>query len=218
MIIPYWIYRVFSLVSPQMSQVLPRKHWERVSVRENNEPLVVCDGFKLRMTVAQKIERVKEQLPEGLYLKLLDGYRSLERQQKIWERKWNTVQSENPDWSDDQINREVGLVVARPAGITNHVCGGAVDVCLVNAQGEMLDFGTEYGPADELGRSKCPMFAKTLTQTQIKNRSILRKAMEQQGFVWYPGEWWHYCYGDRMWAVYTGRTACMYGPVSEYEK
>jgi D-alanyl-D-alanine dipeptidase len=218
MIIPYWVYRVVAIPYRQINRVLPRIHWERVSVQENNEPLVEYKGFKIRSIVVQKIERVKQRLPEGIYLKLLDGYRSLDRQQQAWERKWNVVKSENPDWSDEQIDQEVGLVVARPNGVTNHVCGGAVDVCLVNAQGEMLDFGTGYGPADELGRSKCPMFAKTLTQTQIKNRALLRRAMEQQGFVWYPGEWWHYCYGDRMWAVYTGRTECMYGPVSEYEK
>jgi D-alanyl-D-alanine dipeptidase len=39
--------------------------------------------------------------------------------------------------------------------------------------------------------------------------------MEAEDFVWYPGEWWHYCYGDRMWAVYSGRTECMYGSLEE---
>ncbi|MEI8224115.1 MAG: M15 family metallopeptidase [bacterium] len=218
MIIPYWIYRITSIPYRQIIHVLPRKHWEHVSIQENDESLVVYDGFKIRGTVAQKIEQVKKQLPEGVYLKLLDGYRSLERQQQAWERKWSVVKSENPDWSDEQINQEVGLVVARPAGITNHVCGGAVDVCLVNDQGVMVDFGTEYGPADELGRSTCPMFSRNITTAQEQNRTILRKAMESAGFVWYPGEWWHYCFGDRMWAVYTGRTTCIYGPVSEYEK
>lgn len=218
MIIPYWIYRITAIPYRQIIHVLPRKHWGRVTIQENNEPLVAYQGFMIRSALAQKLEQVKGQLPEGVQLKLLDGYRSLERQQQAWDVKWNTVKFEHSNWSDEQINQEVGLVVARPAGITNHVCGGAVDVCLVNDQGEMVDFGTEYAPADELGRSKCPMFAKTLTQLQIKNRTLLRTAMEQQGFVWYPGEWWHYCYGDRMWAVYTGRTACTYGPVSEYEK
>lgn len=104
-------------------------------------------------------------------------------------------------------------VVARPEGISNHVCGGAIDVCLVDEQGVMLDFGTDYAAAGEAGRRMCPMFAPGLTPEQIRNRKMLRRAMESAGFVWYPGEWWHYCYGDRMWAVYSGRTECCYGPV-----
>jgi D-alanyl-D-alanine dipeptidase len=124
------------------------------------------------------------------------------------------VKSENPDWSDEEINHEVGLVVARPIGITNHVCGGAVDVMLVNQNNEPLDFGTKYAPVDESGRKKCPMFADDLTDEQKQNRKLLRNRMESVGFVWYPGEWWHYCYGDRMWALYTGQKKCFYGPIN----
>ncbi|MCC6520971.1 hypothetical protein IT403_03270 [Candidatus Nomurabacteria bacterium] len=40
--------------------------------------------------------------------------------------------------------------------------------------------------------------------------------MTSVGFVYYPGEWWHYCYGDRMWAVYSRRKECVYGPVQNF--
>ncbi len=96
------------------------------------------------------------------------------------------------------------------------MCGGAVDVCLVNESGGMLDFGTGYAAAGFACRRKCPMFARDLTSEQVKNRKILRDAMTSAGFVYYPGEWWHYCYGDRMWAVYTGRDECFYGPVANH--
>jgi hypothetical protein len=29
----------------------------------------------------------------------------------------------------------------------------------------------------------------------------------------YPSEWWHWSYGDRYWALMTGATAAVYGPV-----
>jgi D-alanyl-D-alanine dipeptidase len=27
----------------------------------------------------------------------------------------------------------------------------------------------------------------------------------------YPAEWWHYSYGDRMWAAYSNRRTAIYG-------
>ena len=35
--------------------------------------------------------------------------------------------------------------------------------------------------------------------------------MENAGFKNYPNEWWHFCYGDRMWAAYSKRKDCFYG-------
>lgn len=214
--IPYSIYKIQLLFRKQITKTLPVLFWKKVIIHENNEPLVDYCGFQVRKAIAEKLDYAKKKLPQGISLKLLDGYRSLERQRQVWDRKWDIVKSENPNWSDDKIDQEVRLVVARPYGITNHVCGGAVDVCLMNESGEMLDFGTEYAAAGEASRRKCPMFASDLTPEQVRNRKILRDTMTSAGFVYYPGEWWHYCYGDRMWAVYTGRSECFYGPVANH--
>ena len=39
---------------------------------------------------------------------------------------------------------------------------------------------------------KAPDYTKTLTQEQIDNRMILRKAMVDNGFRPLPEEWWHF--------------------------
>jgi D-alanyl-D-alanine dipeptidase len=57
------------------------------------------------------------------------------------------------------------------------------------------------------------MLSDKITEEQKANRKILRDAMEKEDFVWYPGEWWHYCFGDRMWAVYSNQKECFYGPI-----
>lgn len=226
--LPYFFYQILSLGKKQITRTLPRKFWDRIEIIENNELLIelqiteklilqmadIPTSFLVRKTVAEKLYTASNNLPDGIRLVVIEGYRSMEKQQRAWDRKFNVVKSENPNWTDEQINQEVGLVVARPAGITNHICGGAVDVMLVNQNNEPLDFGTEYAPADEIGRSKCPMFAEDLTGKQKQNRELIRNVMESVGFVWYPGEWWHYCYGDRMWALYSGRNKCFYGPIN----
>lgn len=229
--LPYFIYRLLALTNRQITRTLPRKFWDRVEIIENNEPLIelqetkklilqsdktfpgIMTSFFVRKTVAEKLYNVSEKLPNGIKLGIIEGYRSIKNQQHAWDAKCNVVRSEHPDWSNDRIDQEVGLIVARPVGITNHICGGAVDVILVDQNNDPLDFGTGYAPTDEIGRKKSPMFADGLIDAQKKNRKLLRKAMESSGFVWYPGEWWHYCYGDRMWALYTGRRQCLYGPI-----
>lgn len=205
---------MFSYGFSQIKYTLPSRFWKRVLIVENGEPMVFYDGHMIRKTVAEKLDQVKSVLPKGVHLKLIDGYRSSEQQKVAWDYKYNAIKKENPSWDEDMIASEVGLLVARPSPITNHNCGGAVDVCLVSEQGHAFSFGTEYAAVDEQGRKKCPMFAQGLNTEQKENRKILRDAMESAGFVWYPGEWWHYCYGDRMWAVYTGRKRCFYGPVT----
>jgi D-alanyl-D-alanine dipeptidase len=60
---------------------------------------------------------------------------------------------------------------------------------------------------------KFKMLSDKITDEQKANRKILRDAMEKEDFVWYPGEWWHYCFGDRMWAVYSNQRECFYGPI-----
>ncbi len=157
-------------------------------------------------------------------LVLIEGYRSIKDQQQSWDEKVNYVRSQHPDLSLVEIEQQVVWVIARPSEYSNHNCGGAVDVTLVYENGDLVDMGTPYpsGGANnqldkELSRETCeryPMFSPHITQKQQDNRKILRTAMECAGFVWYPGEWWHYCYNDRMWAVYSGNRECGYGPVN----
>jgi D-alanyl-D-alanine dipeptidase len=65
---------------------------------------------------------------------------------------------------------------------------------------------------------KVHMHSDLITEEQKVNRTLLREAMTKAGFAYYPLEWWHYCWGDRMWAVYSNQTKCFYGPVKEVDE
>ena len=88
---------------------------------------------------------------------------------------------------------------------------GAVDISLCDQNGQDYDMGTGYLEVS----SKIITDAKGLTQEQKKNRALLKKTMENEGFKNYPYEWWHFCYGDRMWAAYSGYKECFYGMPSK---
>ena len=43
------------------------------------------------------------------------------------------------------------------------------------------------------------------------NRKLLLRTMQKQGFVNYPNEWWHFCYGDKLYAAYKFEKQAIYG-------
>lgn len=222
----------------QITNILPRSKWLDIVIKENNEPLVeitetnklkiskIVKGysvsFKVREGVAQKLYNVADSLPQGICLLVIEGYRSVEDQKKSWDNGVSMRMKEQSQQSTEEIERQVSLVTARPNELANHNCGGAVDVTLLNEDGTSVPMGTPYpseiqenisGIQKKYRMFPNSLFKRRITKEEEENRKILRTKMEEQGFVWYPGEWWHYCYGDRMWAVYTKRKECMYGPV-----
>jgi len=216
----------------EITKTLPRSQWQNVVIRETGEPLVEVKQtsrlkiglvtklyepfFFVRQTVEEKLLSVSEILPTGVNLVLIEGYRTLKSQQESWDRKFQKIKEENPIWTDEQIEQQVRLVIAKPAPLANHHCGGAVDITLAYSDGTLLDMGTPY-PSEAMSADwykKLQMLSSEISEEQKANRKILRDAMETENFVWYPGEWWHYCYGDRMWAVYSGQAECFYGPAS----
>lgn len=217
----------------QIKNVLPRSEWLKTTIIENNDPLVEIKETKrlktglisksyyspfrfVRKTVAEKLYKVSESLPKELNLVLIEGYRTIASQLELWDHKMEKTRKENSLWTEEQVEQQVRLLIAKPSPLANHHCGGAVDITLAYSNGTLVDMGTPY-PSESMNITewceKFNMLSNEITPEQIKNRKILRDAMEKQGFVWYPAEWWHYCFGDRMWAVYSRQLVCSYGPI-----
>lgn len=77
--------------------------------------------------------------------------------------------------------------IARRSG---HSRGSTVDLTLLDERtGERLDMG---GAFDYFGERSHPGFIGDLTQEQMTNRMLLRKAMLRRGFKPLSTEWWHF--------------------------
>lgn len=237
---PYWLYRLVSLGYRQIIRTLPVRFWKTIRVEETNEPLVLVHSterittgvihkkyqasYIVRAEVARRLEIASRVLPNDMKLVLIEGYRSIRNQQNSWDEKVAHVRGMYPELSDREIETALVQVIARPSELSNHNCGGAVDVALMYRDGTLVDMGSEYPAGDGANSltqelswevvSRHPMLSKKITQSQKHNRAVLRSAMEYAGFVWYPGEWWHYCYNDRMWAVCSNKSSCGYGPIN----
>ena len=107
---------------------------------------------------------------KGYRLVLFDGYRPLEVQKKFWEV-----------YPDPQY-------VADPANGSRHNRGAAIDLSLADKDGKPLTMPTDF---DYFGEEAHHDYMQ-LSDEQIRNRSILREAMEAHGFQKLDSEWWHY--------------------------
>ena len=166
----------------------------------------------LRVKVYQLLKQAQRTLPKGYYFKICSAYRSLIEQRQLWDEECRRQQAAHPEWTRAELLRRVKAVYADPRfGFGGHQTGGALDVTLCDSKGHDYDMGTAYL---EMGKST-PMWALRLSREARRNRRILYRAMAKQGFQNYPPEWWHYCYGDRMWAAYKRKKNAFYGLIEK---
>lgn len=85
--------------------------------------------------------------------------------------------------------------VANPDFGSIHNFGFALDLSLVDSDGNELDMGTPYdtfSPLSEPVREEQFLKEQKLSQKQIASRRLLRRVMEDSGFFQLGNEWWHY--------------------------
>lgn len=139
------------------------------------EKVYDCGECYLRLkTIISLIAANKKFIEKGYRIKLFDCYRPLDIQKKMWKIVSNPIYVANP---------EKGSI---------HNRGGAVDITLVDSNGNELDMGTTF---DHFG-VEAAHFHENLTKIQKKNRKILRKIMMKSNFQLFESEWWHYNLND----------------------
>jgi zinc D-Ala-D-Ala dipeptidase len=85
--------------------------------------------------------------------------------------------------------------VADPEDGSVHNFGSAVDLSLIDKNGNSLDMGTGFDYFGELAEpiaEKKMLKEQKLNVSQINNRKILRDSMESSGFKVRYNEWWHF--------------------------
>jgi len=189
-----------------------------VPVRDVDEPLVVLHpGFGssqclVRSELATRLESARAALPSGICLRVVEGYRPAYRQQAIIVRYSAEISAVRPGIGESELRVLASRYVA-PLAVAPHVAGAAVDVTLVDSSGRELDLGTPIDATPEQSGGRCYFAAEGISREARANRDLLARVLCREGLVNYPTEWWHYSYGDRYWALATGASAALYGPV-----
>lgn len=172
---------------------------------------------KIRKTVYEKLCKVQNDLPKGLYIRLYEGFRSLEVQQLLFEDVYQTTAKRLPNVTPAELFRETTRLVSPvinldgTKNIPTHSTGGAVDVEIVTEEGELIDMGMEAKDWNNVDPDLCLTHCNQISKTAQANRLLLLKIMESHEFINYPTEWWHFSYGDRYWAYHQTTKQAIYG-------
>lgn len=111
-----------------------------------------------------------------------------------------------------------------PATPPPHSTGAAVDLTLATREGEALAMGSAIDAIGSVSEpdhflvraQQLPACNERTTCLQWHSRRCaLRDAMAEAGFAQHPNEWWHFSWGDQLWAWRTGQNAAVYGRAPE---
>ncbi len=191
-------------------------------------------GLYARHTVAQKLLTIDKQLQNwGLRLFLHDAYRPLAVQQYFHD-EWMParVKKANPHFSQEQVMAETEKYWAAPSeseySPSPHASGGAIDLTLVFHDGgdrfcDAPFMGSVFDDFCDLSHTdyfeqNAPRYNSTSDEEARANRRILYWTMLEHGFANHPNEWWHYSWGDQMWARLQGKEKGVYGLARFEEK
>lgn len=191
-----------------------------VPIKECNEPFVPLKGISprirlqmpipwVRHEVAEMLVAAAESLPEGLFLVVITGYRSLKMQARAYRRYFRHLRRQHPRWPLSVLRRETNrfLHPVHSKSPPGHCTGGSVDVALAYGNGRRLDTASSEIP----DANTWATFYRHLTTAARANRALLYSTMLEAGFTNCYDEWWHYSYGDTAWAARLGKPHAIYG-------
>lgn len=201
-----------------------------IPVQECHEPLVdlkdlnfqaslarasFYDGYtKVRQSVANKLLEAQRSLPRGMTFLFSEGHRPISLQQTMYKEYCEHLAQVNPAWDEDTVKREATKYIASPQDVPPHSTGGAIDITLIDENGNELDMGSILDEAPDKNENRNFTQAENISTQAKANRKILIDALVHVGFVNYPAEWWHWSYGDKYWAYHSGNPHSIYGSVS----
>lgn len=180
------------------------------------------DALVLRKGAAERLARVNAKLaPAYLELFLFDAWRP-QAVQRYFHDVWlpNELRRRDPSLDGDALKREVEAYWAAPsagAGAPSpHSTGGAVDLTIRWRGGEPLFMGSLFDDASPISHTA---HFETVPSGEVisfsaeearANRRLLYWLMREAGYASNPTEWWHFSFGDQMWAQATGAPAALY--------
>jgi zinc D-Ala-D-Ala dipeptidase len=184
--------------------------------------------FYLRSRVIEKlmeVNRILAQLKSGYQITVYDAYRPVVVQQfmvihayqdLIKARELDPLQISNQQKED--LMQDVYQFWAIPsydlASPPPHSTGAAVDVTFIDEARKEINMGSAIDLISPLSH---PNYFQEKAQEDFqqyhRDRQLLNQAMTSAGFQRHPNEWWHFSWGDQMWAWLTEAPEAFYGRV-----
>ncbi|MGR0278851.1 M15 family metallopeptidase [Marinomonas dokdonensis] len=169
----------------------------------------------VRETVFEKLHEVVSLLPKRTRLVVLDGWRPFSVQQYLFDTLINILKKSYPECPEEYLHEKAKRLVSPPStdvkSPSPHLTGGSIDVTLCDNIGRFIDMGTHFDEASQDSWTDALEASRWENTEAQRNRRILFHAMTEAGFTNLPSEWWHYDFGNQLWAYRTGNTQANYG-------
>lgn len=155
----------------------------------------------LRNGLVDRLVAANARLPDEFQLVIIDGWRPRSFQYELY------------SYYKDLLGNDITGFVADPGtgAVPPHTTGGAVDLTL-RWRGAPLGLGSdfdEFSPAAAAGSGSL----EGLSSRAQRLRALMSRVLQDEGFVPYPLEWWHWSYGDQLWAKRGGHRCAIYNEV-----
>ncbi len=171
-----------------------------------------------REIVVDRIYQASKLLSPSHFFKIFDTFRTIKTQEYLFTATCNKIRNSYPGLNEDAITLSAQKYCAHPFlkkhfEIPPHNTGGAIDLTICDKRiNRALNFGTVFDCNTALAETD--FFEKKFHRkygvnekewNEIKrNRRILYHLMKEYGFINYCKEWWHYSFGDCIWANVLG--------------
>jgi len=196
--------------------IIKDDHSPLISLKESEfnlmfEPSVKKDyKYLVREAVYEKIGRISKLLDkQDKVLIIRSVWRSFAHQKLLRERKVKIIKKDYPHKSEKEIIKIVSYFIA-PEEESMHPTGGAVDALIYDLKKDcVMDFGNNDGLKLELNKT-CYPFHPDITPQVRKNRELLISLFDKEDFVVDPKEYWHFDYGNVIWAIEKGEKYAKY--------
>jgi len=210
--------------------------YKQIIIEDNGEPLIplstsdrlVTYPFYAKMGIANaipecfvresvfdKLHQVANLMPSDVRLVVLDGWRPFSVQQYLFDTLINILNKSFPHHAESYLHEKAKSLVSPPStdvkAPSPHLTGGSVDATLCDDVGRCLNMGTHFDEASQYSWTDALEASSWNDQKSQENRRILYHAMIESGFTNLPSEWWHYDFGNQLWAYRTGTEKAMYG-------
>lgn len=210
---------------PEFARVEPHPYAKLGAPYTDYSPFALRSGVIERLAQAQT--RLQELQP-GWRLQIFDAYRPVPVQQFMVEytlaevlrdRGWDAAQLTPEQRAEAlaQVHQFWAVPNLNPLTPPPHSTGAAVDLTLLDDHGNPVDMG---GEIDELSPRSYPDhyvgLADPVAEQADRHRQLLNYCMSVAGFERHYHEWWHFSYGDQLWAWLRGRRDLGFTPIAQY--
>ena len=184
--------------------------------------------WKLREEVVKRLIKVNDCLKlrnNNYHLLIYDSWRSIEVQEFMFNRafilecKRLNIEASVKDMKlYPLVKKKVEEFWAYPSFDEKcpppHSTGGALDITLADKYGNIVDMGSEIDQMDE--KSKPDFYKNNDKEEAITfndRRNLLKELMLEFEFAQHPNEWWHFSFGDQLWAWKNKKPCAFYGKI-----